>query len=274
MCSDNHAIIAILRTAAFAASSRHAAIRPHPFSGSPAPDSAPGPGGGLPRPDVGGRAQSRRDRASRRTSRQPRKHDPGDRSGHPAGSRFRRNRRPHHARWRPRAHAQRFGRCHYRWARRRGQPVPTLDEALATMRGRCGVYLDAKRITAERIIAALQRQKMTDRALVYAQFNRLLALMRRGFPRLATPEANSVELLPLTGETSRTTSFSSPRRRQRRLCRPARRRRPPGRLGQCRPARSHRNPNRPPSRTPRQPPSPGPPIGPRRPSPKVVPLTW
>ena len=78
------------------------------------------------------------------------------------------------------------------------------------MRGRCGVYLDAKRITAERIIAALQRHKMTDRALVYARFNRLLALMRRGFPRLATPEANSVELLPLTGGTSRTTSFSSP----------------------------------------------------------------
>jgi len=34
----------VLRTAAFAASFRHAAIRPHPFSGSPAPDSAPGPG--------------------------------------------------------------------------------------------------------------------------------------------------------------------------------------------------------------------------------------
>ena len=39
--------------------------------------------------------------------------------------------------------------------RSQGQPVPTLDEALETTRGRCGVYLDAKRITAERIITAL-----------------------------------------------------------------------------------------------------------------------
>jgi glycerophosphoryl diester phosphodiesterase len=79
--------------------------------------------------------------------------------------------------------------------RSRGQPVPTLDEALETMRGRCGVYLDAKRITAERIIAALERHKMTDRAVVYAQFNLLLELTSRGFPRLAMPEANSVQLL-------------------------------------------------------------------------------
>jgi hypothetical protein len=45
----------------------------------------------------------------------------------------------------------------FRKLRSQSQPVPALDEALETMRGRCGVYLDAKRITAERIVTALPR---------------------------------------------------------------------------------------------------------------------
>lgn len=76
-----------------------------------------------------------------------------------------------------------------------GARVPTLDEALAAMRGKCGVYFDAKSITAVAIIAALKRHAMLERCVVYGGFDLLKAIGAAGHPDLAMPEAVSVELL-------------------------------------------------------------------------------
>ncbi|MFN7934113.1 MAG: glycerophosphodiester phosphodiesterase family protein [Bryobacteraceae bacterium] len=79
--------------------------------------------------------------------------------------------------------------------RMNGERVPTLDEALDTMRGRCGVYLDAKAIGAEAIVAALTRHRMMDRAVVYGGFALLAELAQRGHGGVVMPEAVSVERL-------------------------------------------------------------------------------
>jgi len=72
--------------------------------------------------------------------------------------------------------------------------IPTLDEALAAMRGKCGVYFDAKRISADAIIAALKRHGMIDHCVVYGGFNLLRDLTTQGHPALAMPEAVSAEI--------------------------------------------------------------------------------
>ena len=73
--------------------------------------------------------------------------------------------------------------------------VPTLDEALALMSGKCGVYFDAKQISAAAILDALKRHSMLDRCVVYGGFDLLKALGTAGYARLAMPEAVSVEML-------------------------------------------------------------------------------
>jgi glycerophosphoryl diester phosphodiesterase len=74
-----------------------------------------------------------------------------------------------------------------------GTKVPTVDEALGAMRGKCGVYLDAKRITAEQIVATLRRNRMLERCVVYGGLALLKELTALGFPELAMPEAESAE---------------------------------------------------------------------------------
>lgn len=81
-----------------------------------------------------------------------------------------------------------------------GTPVPFLDEALDTMRGRTGVYLDAKRISAADIVAHLKRHGMLDHAVVYAGLPLLRDLERAGFGHLAMPEAESPMVLRRTLE--------------------------------------------------------------------------
>ena len=76
----------------------------------------------------------------------------------------------------------------------RGTRVPTLDEALAVMRGKCGVYFDAKQIAAEAIAAALQLHGMLQRCVVYGSLPLLKELTQLGHSQLAMPEAVSVEL--------------------------------------------------------------------------------
>jgi glycerophosphoryl diester phosphodiesterase len=76
-----------------------------------------------------------------------------------------------------------------------GTRVPSLDEALEAMRGKCGVYLDAKEIPAPAIVAALRRHSLEDRCVVYSSFPLLHALAAMGHARLAMPEAVSVETL-------------------------------------------------------------------------------
>lgn len=45
--------------------------------------------------------------------------------------------------------------------------VPALDEALALAHGRIGMYLDAKNVSAQSLVAALERSEMTGNVVVY-----------------------------------------------------------------------------------------------------------
>ncbi len=69
--------------------------------------------------------------------------------------------------------------------------VPTLDQALSAMRGKCGVYFDAKRIPADAIIAGLERNGMVDRCVVYGGLALAKELTTAGYGHLAMPEAVS-----------------------------------------------------------------------------------
>jgi glycerophosphoryl diester phosphodiesterase len=75
-----------------------------------------------------------------------------------------------------------------------GAKVPLLGEALGAMRGKCGVYLDAKRISAEAIVAALRKYDMVERCVVYGGFGLMQDLTRLGFGFLGMPEAVSVDV--------------------------------------------------------------------------------
>jgi glycerophosphoryl diester phosphodiesterase len=48
-----------------------------------------------------------------------------------------------------------------------GEQVPTFDEALALAKGRAGVYVDAKRVSREDLVAALDRRQMAGNVVVY-----------------------------------------------------------------------------------------------------------
>lgn len=84
-----------------------------------------------------------------------------------------------------------------------GTPLATLDQALTLLRGRCGVYVDAKQITAPEIIAALRRHDMLAHAVVYGRPALLAELTAAGHPELAMPEAVSAPILAQTLKTLR-----------------------------------------------------------------------
>jgi glycerophosphoryl diester phosphodiesterase len=48
-----------------------------------------------------------------------------------------------------------------------GTRIPTFDEALAFARGKIGVYIDSKQISAADAVAAVRRHDMEDRVVVY-----------------------------------------------------------------------------------------------------------
>src|SRR5215471_17990306 len=48
-----------------------------------------------------------------------------------------------------------------------GTKVPTFDEALEFARGKIGVYIDAKRISAKDLVDAVERYGMEDRVVLY-----------------------------------------------------------------------------------------------------------
>ena len=75
-----------------------------------------------------------------------------------------------------------------------GTKVPTLDEALGAMRGKCGVYFDAKRISAEAIVAGVKKHGMVERCVVYGGLQLMRDLTGLGYGFLAMPEAVSVEV--------------------------------------------------------------------------------
>ena len=72
---------------------------------------------------------------------------------------------------------------------------PTFDEALKLARGKIGVYVDAKSISAADLVAALERHGAMDRAVIYGRWELLkeVALMR---PRARImPEARDAKTL-------------------------------------------------------------------------------
>lgn len=52
----------------------------------------------------------------------------------------------------------------------RGAKVPTFEEVLALARGKIGVYVDSKQVSAEDLIAALEKYRMQDHVVVYGGF--------------------------------------------------------------------------------------------------------
>ena len=55
----------------------------------------------------------------------------------------------------------------------RGSKVPTFDEVLDLARGKIGVYVDSKQVSAADMIAAVERYDMQDRIVVYGGYKYL-----------------------------------------------------------------------------------------------------
>ncbi len=82
-----------------------------------------------------------------------------------------------------------------------GTPLATFDQALALLRGHCGVYVDAKQIDARALLDALRRHDMLAHAVVYGRLPLLTELSIAGHPELAMPEAVSASVLAQTLKT-------------------------------------------------------------------------
>ena len=75
----------------------------------------------------------------------------------------------------------------------RGTPVPSFEEVLEFAKGKIGVYIDAKRISAADLVAAVRRFGLEDHVVVYGgmELHRGIAKLE---PRIKVmPEAGSVE---------------------------------------------------------------------------------
>ena len=75
-----------------------------------------------------------------------------------------------------------------------GATVPTFEEVLEFARGRIGVYIDAKQISAQDLVAAVARHKMQDRVVLYGSLDLLRAVHRMNARIKLMPEASSVEV--------------------------------------------------------------------------------
>ncbi|MBI3209746.1 MAG: glycerophosphodiester phosphodiesterase family protein [Candidatus Solibacter usitatus] len=75
-----------------------------------------------------------------------------------------------------------------------GSGVPTFEEALSLARGHGGVYVDVKRAAAADLLAALDRQKMTDHVVVYGGFDYLRQLQSLRPSIKVMPESVSVAM--------------------------------------------------------------------------------
>jgi glycerophosphoryl diester phosphodiesterase len=54
-----------------------------------------------------------------------------------------------------------------------GEKVPTFDEALERARGKIGVYVDSKQLSAADLVAALEKFEMQDKVVVYGGYTYL-----------------------------------------------------------------------------------------------------
>ena len=76
-----------------------------------------------------------------------------------------------------------------------GTRVPGFEEALRSLKSRCGLYLDWKAADASALVAALRQHEMVSRTVVYGSFAGLVEL-RKLEPKLRVmPEAVSLAVL-------------------------------------------------------------------------------
>jgi len=73
-----------------------------------------------------------------------------------------------------------------------GEQVPTFDEALALAKGRIGVYVDAKRVSAEDLVAALGRHQMNANVVVYGGLEYLKGVQKLSPEVKGMPESVSL----------------------------------------------------------------------------------
>ena len=73
--------------------------------------------------------------------------------------------------------------------------VPTFDEVLAFARGRIGVYIDAKKISAQNLVDAVRRHGMRDRVVAYGALDLLRQVTKLDNRIKVMPEAVSVNVV-------------------------------------------------------------------------------
>jgi glycerophosphoryl diester phosphodiesterase len=78
----------------------------------------------------------------------------------------------------------------------RNTPVPTFEEVLDFARGKLGVYIDAKRISAADLVAAVRRSGLEDHVLVYGSID-----LHRGVMKLEP----RIRLMPEAGDVTTAT---------------------------------------------------------------------
>ena len=76
-----------------------------------------------------------------------------------------------------------------------GTKVPTFDEILEYARGKAGIYLDSKRVSAADIVNALERHGMADQCVIYAGVELLKQVAKLRPAIKVMPEASSVSVL-------------------------------------------------------------------------------
>ncbi|MGH9668279.1 MAG: glycerophosphodiester phosphodiesterase family protein [Bryobacteraceae bacterium] len=82
-----------------------------------------------------------------------------------------------------------------------GTRVPTFDEVLALARGKIGVYVDSKDISAADLVAALDRHDMEDHVVVYGRYKLMqdIAALRPNIRLM--PEANTADHVKMLADT-------------------------------------------------------------------------
>lgn len=76
-----------------------------------------------------------------------------------------------------------------------GSRIPTFDEALAFARGKIGVYIDSKQISAQDAVAAVRRHDMEDHVVVYGNANYLKQVGELSTRMRLMPEARNPDVL-------------------------------------------------------------------------------
>jgi glycerophosphoryl diester phosphodiesterase len=77
----------------------------------------------------------------------------------------------------------------------KGAQVPTFDEVLAFAKGKIGVYIDAKRISAQDVVDAVRRHGMEDHVVLYGGLE-LQRAVHELEPRIKMmPEASSLDAI-------------------------------------------------------------------------------